>query len=96
MRQVSLRDFRTRGNKAIADVPAGETVLLSGHQGPVWFLVPVFGDIAAEERELRRAMAKAALRASWAKAEAAGITPLDDAAIRKEVIAARRSRRRPA
>jgi antitoxin (DNA-binding transcriptional repressor) of toxin-antitoxin stability system len=56
MRQVSLREFRTRGSKALETVPRGETVLLAGQQGPAFFLVPVMGDVAAEELELRRAM----------------------------------------
>jgi antitoxin (DNA-binding transcriptional repressor) of toxin-antitoxin stability system len=71
MRQVSLREFRTRGVKALESVPRGETVLLSGQQGPAYFLVPVVGDVAAEDRELRRAMAKANLRAGWLQAEPA-------------------------
>ena len=59
MRQVSLREFRTRGAKALEAVPDGETVLLAGQDGPVYFLIPVLGDVAIEDRELRRAMAKA-------------------------------------
>jgi len=47
MRQVSLREFRTRGAKALESVPQGETMLLSGQQGPAYFLVPVQGDVAA-------------------------------------------------
>lgn len=73
MRQVSLREFRTRGSKALKAVPAGETILLAGQDGPAYFLVPVLGDVAAEDRELRRAMAKASLRANWRLAEAAGV-----------------------
>lgn len=69
MRQVSLREFRTRGSKALEDVPQGETVLLSGQDGPVYFLVPVVEDVIAEDRELRRAMAKASLRKNWHLAE---------------------------
>jgi antitoxin (DNA-binding transcriptional repressor) of toxin-antitoxin stability system len=72
MRQVSLREFRTRGAKALADVPAGETTLLVGQNGPAFFLVPVFGDLVKEDREIRRAMALASLRESWRLAEAAG------------------------
>jgi antitoxin (DNA-binding transcriptional repressor) of toxin-antitoxin stability system len=72
MRQVSLREFRTRGVKALQDVPAGETTLLVGQNGPAFFLVPVFGDVVKEDRELRRAMALASLRESWRLAEAAG------------------------
>jgi antitoxin (DNA-binding transcriptional repressor) of toxin-antitoxin stability system len=72
MRQVSLREFRTRGSKALKAVPSGEMVLLAGQDGPAYFLVPVMGDVIAEDRELRRAMAKASLRKSWRLAEASG------------------------
>jgi antitoxin (DNA-binding transcriptional repressor) of toxin-antitoxin stability system len=72
MRQVSLREFRTRGVKALKEVPQGETTLLVGQNGPAFFLVPVFGDVVKEDRELRRAMALASLRESWRQAEAAG------------------------
>jgi antitoxin (DNA-binding transcriptional repressor) of toxin-antitoxin stability system len=96
MRQVSLRAFRTRGAKALEDVPAGETVLLSGQDGPAYFLVPVVGDIAAEDRELRRALAKSSLRAGWAEALANGVDRTTDPAIDEAVAAvrARRARRR--
>ncbi len=72
MRQVSLREFRTRDAKALDTVPDGETVLLAGQNGPAYFLIPVVGDVILEDRELRRAMAKAALRKNWGVAEAAG------------------------
>jgi antitoxin (DNA-binding transcriptional repressor) of toxin-antitoxin stability system len=72
MRQVSLREFRTRGAKALDAVPDGETVLLAGQKGPAYFLIPVVGDVILEDRELRRAMAKAGLRKNWRIAEAAG------------------------
>jgi antitoxin (DNA-binding transcriptional repressor) of toxin-antitoxin stability system len=72
MRQVSLREFRTRGSKALEAVPDGETVLLAGQNGPAYFLIPVLGDVTIEDRELRRAMAKASLRKSWRLAEASG------------------------
>lgn len=70
MRQVSLREFRTRGSKALKTVPEGETVLLAGQNGPAYFLVPVLGDVIVEDRELRRAMAKASLRRNWRLAKA--------------------------
>ncbi len=85
MRQVSLREFRTRGVKALATVPHGETVLLAGQQGPAYFLVPVFGDVAAEDKELRRAMAKASLRRSWRRAEASGLDRTSDEEIVQEI-----------
>jgi antitoxin (DNA-binding transcriptional repressor) of toxin-antitoxin stability system len=72
MRQVSLREFRTRGSKALEAVPNGETVLLSGQKGPAYFLIPVVGDVIVVDRELRRAMAKASLRKNWQLAEASG------------------------
>ncbi len=72
MRQVSLREFRTRGSKALEAVPNGETVLLAGQKGPAYFLIPVIGDVVLEERELRRAVAKASLRKNWNLAETAG------------------------
>jgi antitoxin (DNA-binding transcriptional repressor) of toxin-antitoxin stability system len=73
MRQVSLREFRTRGSKALKAVPDGETVLLSGQKGPAYFLVPVVGDVALEDRELRRALAKASLRKNWRMVEASKV-----------------------
>jgi antitoxin (DNA-binding transcriptional repressor) of toxin-antitoxin stability system len=85
MRQVSLREFRTRGAKALGEVPHGETVLLAGQQGPAYFLVPVFGDVAAEDKELRRAMAKASLRRSWRHAEASGLDQTSDEEIAQEI-----------
>ena len=72
MRQVSLREFRTRGVKALEAVPSGETVLLAGQKGPAYFLIPVIGDVVLEDRELRRAMAKASLHRNWNLVEAAG------------------------
>jgi hypothetical protein len=43
-----------------------------GQNGPAYFLVPVFGDVIKEDRELRRAMALASLREGWRLAEQAG------------------------
>jgi antitoxin (DNA-binding transcriptional repressor) of toxin-antitoxin stability system len=85
MRQVSLREFRTRGAKALESVPPGETVLLSGQQGPAYFLVPALGDVVLEDRELRRAMAKASLRESWRLAEASGADQVSDEEIQREI-----------
>jgi antitoxin (DNA-binding transcriptional repressor) of toxin-antitoxin stability system len=85
MRQVSLREFRTRGSKALQAVPDGETVLLAGQDGPAYFLIPVMGDVVAEDRELRRAMAKASLRRSWRLAETAGTTLLSEEDIEREI-----------
>jgi antitoxin (DNA-binding transcriptional repressor) of toxin-antitoxin stability system len=90
VRQVSLREFRTRGVKALKDVPQGETTLLVGQNGPAFFLVPVFGDVAKEDRELRRAMALASLREGWRLAEASGASLASDADIEAEIDRIRR------
>jgi antitoxin (DNA-binding transcriptional repressor) of toxin-antitoxin stability system len=90
MRQVSLREFRTRGAKALADVPPGETTLLVGQKGPAFFLVPVFGDLVKEDRELRRAMALASLREGWRLAEAAGTNLASEEEIEAEIDRIRR------
>jgi antitoxin (DNA-binding transcriptional repressor) of toxin-antitoxin stability system len=94
MRQISLREFRTRGSKALEAVPEGETVLLSGQQGPAYFLVPVLGDVAMEDRELRRAMAKASLRESWLHANATGLDQLSADEIGDEIKQVRKVRQR--
>lgn len=92
MRQVSLREFRTRGSKALEAVPSGETVVLSGQDGPVYFLVPVVGDIASQDRELRRASAKASLRESWRLAEAAGLDQATNDEVNREIADLRKER----
>jgi antitoxin (DNA-binding transcriptional repressor) of toxin-antitoxin stability system len=85
MRQVSLREFRTRGAKALEGLPEGETILLAGQQGPAYFLVPVLGDVALQDRELRRAIAKASLRESWRLAKEAGLDQMTDEEIEQEI-----------
>jgi antitoxin (DNA-binding transcriptional repressor) of toxin-antitoxin stability system len=91
MRQVSLREFRTRGAKALVDVPQGETTLLVGQNGPAFFLVPVFGDVTREDQELRRAMALASLREGWRLAEASGANLASEEEIEIEIDRIRRS-----
>ena len=93
MRQVSLREFRTRGSKALEAVPQGETVLLAGQKGPAYFLIPVLGDVILEDRELRRAMAKASLRKNWRLAEASGVD-LSEEEIDREINQVRAARQR--
>lgn len=93
MRLVSLREFRTRGSKAVKSAAArGETVLLSGRNGPEYFLVPVLGDVTDQDRELQRALARASLRENWRLAEKFG--PLSDEDIDTEIAQARASRSR--
>jgi len=80
--------------KALGAVPRGETILLAGQRGPAFFLVPVLGDVAMEDRELRRAMAKASLRESWVHAEASGLNKLSADDIDREIGRARAVRKR--
>lgn len=95
MRQVSLRSFRTRGAKALESVPQGETILLSGQDGPAYFLVPVQGDLALADKELRGAMAKASLRESWRRAKTLGLDKVTDEEIDQEIARVRALRKRP-
>jgi antitoxin (DNA-binding transcriptional repressor) of toxin-antitoxin stability system len=94
VRQVSLREFRTRGAKALEAVPRGETILLAGQQGPAYFLVPVVDDIAAQERDIRRAVAKASLREGWREAERLGMDKITDEEIDAEISRVRAERKR--
>ena len=94
MRQVSLREFRTRGAKALESVPKGETVLLSGQQGPAYFLVPVQGDVVLEDQEIRRAMAKASLRECWRLADEVGLSQMSAEDVEHEIDLTRAARSR--
>jgi hypothetical protein len=91
MRHVSLREFRTRGQVALKDVPPAETALLVGQNGPAFFLVPVLGDIAMQERDLQRAIAKASLREDQRLAEEAGFRHTTDEEIDAEIARIRAS-----
>ena len=92
MRQVSLREFRIRGAKALANVPPGETILLAGQQGPAYFLFPVVGDVALVDRELRRALAKASLLENWRLVEAGGPDQISESQIEHEIDQVRKAR----
>jgi antitoxin (DNA-binding transcriptional repressor) of toxin-antitoxin stability system len=92
VRQVSLREFRTRGEKALASVPKGEVVLLSGQKGPVYYLLPVQGDLSIGDKELRRAMAMASLQESWRYSEQQGFDQVSDEEIADEVLRVRRQK----
>ena len=93
MRQVSLREFRTRGAKALEAVPAGETILLAGQQGPAYFLIPVLGDVTLMDRELRRAMAKASLMETWRLAAEIGPDAVSAEEVEREIDQVRKARR---
>lgn len=91
MRQVALRDFRLKGAKALGRLGPGEAILLSGRQGPAYYLVPVDpGAAEAQEAELRTALALAAMRESWRKAEAAGLSGMSMEEINEEIASYRR------
>ena len=88
MRQIAFRDFRLQGAKALGKVRAGEVVLLSGRQGPAYFLIPVEpGAMEAQEEELKTAMALAAMRESWRRAAAGGLADLTMDEIDAEIAA---------
>ena len=90
MRQVAFRDFRLQGAKALGKLRPGEAVVLSGRQGPAYFLIPVDSEsMEAQEEELKTAMALAAMRESWRRAEAAGLADMTMDEIDAEIAAAR-------
>ena len=66
-------------------------MLLAGQKGPAYCLVPVFGDVVLEDRELRRAMSKASLRKNWSLVENAEEAPGDEE-IEREIHEVRASR----
>lgn len=100
MRQIALRDFRLQGAKALGKMRLGEGVILSGRQGPVYFLIPIDAEaMATQEEELKTAMALASMRESWRRAEAAGLADMtmdeidaEIATARKETAASRKRR----
>lgn len=95
MRQVPLREFRTRGVKALGGPEGQDLIVLSGRQGPVYFLVPVLaGDLEAQGRELLRAQAKANLRAWQMRARELGMDRMSPEEIDAEVKAYRAERRK--
>ena len=60
-------------------------MLLSGQQGPVYFLVPVLGDVTLQDQDLRTALAKASLRESWAYARETGADKMTNEEIDAEI-----------
>lgn len=94
MRQVPLREFRTRGLKALGPDEGQGVVVLCNRQGPAFFLVTVQpGDLEAQGRELLRAQAKASLRAWQLQAKVLGMDQMSDEDIEAEINASREDRR---
>ncbi len=96
MRQISFRDFRLQGAKALGKMQSGEAVVLSSRQGPVYFLIPVAPEaMEVQEEELKTAMALAAMRESWRRAEAAGLADMTMDEIDAEIAASRKETKAP-
>jgi hypothetical protein len=62
-----------------------------GQSGPAFFLVPVLGDVIKQDKDLRRAMARASMREGWQLAEELG--GMSDEEINAEIDAVRASHR---
>jgi hypothetical protein len=93
MQTLPLRDLQQRGSKAVPDTH--DPVILTGRQGPLYLLVPVDpAHLADQEREIRRALARANLRAWQEQAVDAGLDTLTDADIEAEIAAARKAGKR--
>ena len=94
MRQVSLRDFRIQGSRALGKLEVNEVVVLTNRQGPAYFVIPVEADaMEAQEDELRTAMALAAMRESWKRAEVSGLSRMTMKEIDAEIDAYRAERK---
>ena len=92
MQSIPLRDLQQRGTKAVPS--NNEPVLLTGRQGPLYLLVPVDPEhVTEQQREIRRAMARANLRAWQDQATSHGLDQLSDADIEAEITAARQEQR---
>jgi len=96
MRQIPFRDFRLQGAKALGKLRPGEAVVLSGRLGPAYFLIPIEpGGMENQEEELKTALALAAMRASWRRAETAGLAAMTMDDIDAEIAQARREAEAP-
>lgn len=94
MRQIPFRDFRLQGAKALGKVRPGEGVLLTGRQGPAYFLFPVQPEaLDAQEEELKTALALASLRESWRRAEETGLASITMEEIDAEIATSRQGRK---
>ncbi len=92
MDSIALRDLQQRGAKALPH--ADRPVVVTGRSGPLFLLVPADpGNLAEQEREIRRAMARADLRAWQERAVEAGLDRLSDEEIEAEIAAMRAARR---
>lgn len=92
MQTIPLRDLQQRGAKAVPDTR--DPVVLTGRHGPLYLLVPADpAHLAEQEREIRRAMARANLRSWQERAVEAGLDALTDAEIEAEIAATRRDKR---
>lgn len=69
-------------------------MLLAGQKGPAYFLVPVLGDLAAQDRDLQQAIARASLREQWRLNAEAGLPEITDEEIDAEIQAYRAEKRK--
>ena len=94
MRQIAMRDFQQKGGSAIKG-SSQEPILISGRDGPRYFLVPVQHEgIEFQFEELKRAQAQASLRAWQLRAQELGMDKMTDKEIDQEILAARKERRK--
>jgi hypothetical protein len=94
MRQIAMRDFQQKGGAAIKG-SSQEPILLSGREGPKYFLVPAQEEgLTFQFEELKRAQALANLRAWQLRARELGMDELTNKEIDEEIDAARKERRK--
>ncbi len=96
MRQIALRDFRLQGANALGKLRPGDAVILSGRQGPAYFLIPLEPEsMETQEEELKTTMAQAAMRVSLRRVGAAGLADMTMDGIDAEIAASRKESTAP-
>lgn len=94
MKQVAMRDFQQKGGSVIDD-KSHDPVLLSGRDGPKYFLVPAQIDgLELQFEELKRAQALANLRAWQLRARELGLVDISEKEIDEEIRESRKNRRK--
>jgi antitoxin (DNA-binding transcriptional repressor) of toxin-antitoxin stability system len=93
MHQLSLHELGTRGTQVLDSMPKSEPILVAGQDGPVYFLVPIIGDIAQQQHDLQIALAKASFRENSRPVEQRGIAEITDDEMNAEIRRARADRR---
>lgn len=97
MKFVGTRVLRNNPSQLWSALEEGETVVLTVDGKPRGIILPTSEGVFEQSIEIvRRVRYQLALERAWAAARASGAEQINDAAIEKEITAARRARARRA